>query len=476
MRDYVLLVFVIGLVPLILYRAWIGALAWTWIGLMNPHLYTWELRSFPFAQVIGVAFLVGWVFARDKRMFPLTPGIIGMCFLLAFVTLKNPFAWNQDVGLEHMESVLQGHGRRTAHFHVDLYAATGALVSLGSSCSQLGSFSACGAGSSRSGQEATYKVQGPEPSFIGGNTHIGVALLMVAPMFVAFMRDTNRRWLRLGAAAGVWLTLLATLFTYSRGAWLGLGAVATLLFLQSRRKALLLAIIIPIGLVGVAMVPEKLFERMDTIAEYKEDLSALQRLQSWGVATNVALAHPLGSGFTLDATPVEIWMTYANFHRPEFNRSNAAHSIYFQMLGDHGFGGLALFLIAVIGTFWTLARVRVSVRGRPELEPAWPLCKRPDDRTDWILRLRGVRKSRLLRSFLHVCHPRRNPVARGLVQPPCCEFSNRHCKRRNESLRTPSQRTLQHEDSRTLRTRSLPADRWRESADLQLRETPFRSP
>jgi probable O-glycosylation ligase (exosortase A-associated) len=105
---------------------------------------------------------------------------------------------------------------------------------------------------------------------------------------------------------------------------------------------------------------------VDSIAAYQEDLSAQQRLQGWGVATNVALKHPLGAGFTLDATPVDLWMTYANFRRPEFNRANAAHSIYFQMLGDHGFAGLALFLFVLFATFWTLMRVRMLVRGDPE--------------------------------------------------------------------------------------------------------------
>jgi hypothetical protein len=42
MRDLLLIVLVLGLVPLILHRAWWGALAWTWIALMNPHLYLWQ--------------------------------------------------------------------------------------------------------------------------------------------------------------------------------------------------------------------------------------------------------------------------------------------------------------------------------------------------------------------------------------------------------------------------------------------------
>ena len=365
MRDYVFLAFIIGLVPVILYRGWIGALAWTWIGLMNPHLYTWELSEFPFAQVIGLAFVAGWLVARDKKMIPLTPGVVLTCLLLVFVTLKNPFAWNQDVAWDRwnqyfkvvvgalLVSTLIYSPRRVRWF---LWVV---MLSIGVFYGVKGGLFAIGTG-------GNFHVQGPTPSFIGGNTHLGVALLMVVPMFLAFMRDTNNKWLRLGAVGSLWLTMLAVLFTYSRGAWLGLAVVGALLFLQSRRKALILAVIVPIAMVGGAMIPEKLFDRAETITEYKEDLSAMQRLQGWGVATNVALRHPLGSGFILDATPVDLWMSYANFHHPAFQRANAAHSIYFQMLGDHGFGGLILFLLVVFATFVTLVRVRACVRGDPD--------------------------------------------------------------------------------------------------------------
>ena len=365
MRDYVLLAFIIGLVPFILYRAWIGALAWTWIGLMNPHLYTWELSNFPFAQVIGVAFVIGWLFARDKRMPPLTPGVVLLFLLLVFVTFKNPFAWNQQVAwerwIQYFKVVVGALLVSTVVYspHRVRWLLWIVLLSIGIFFGVKGGLFALLTG-------GNYNVQGPTPSFIGGNTHLGVALLMVAPMFVAFMRDAKGRWLQLGALASLWLTLLATLFTYSRGAWLGLAVVGGLLFLQSRRKALILAVIVPIGMVGVAMIPEKVFDRAETIGEYKEDLSAMQRIQGWGVATNVALRHPLGSGFVLDAAPVDLWMSYANFHRPEFSRANAAHSIYFQILGDHGFGGLLLFLLIVITTFVTLVRARSIVRGDPD--------------------------------------------------------------------------------------------------------------
>lgn len=364
MRDYVLLAVVIGLVPFILYRAWIGALAWTWIGLMNPHLYTWELRNFPFAQVIGIAFLIAWFFGR-KKMIPTTAGVIGLCVLLAYVTLKNPFAWNQDEAWalwnQYAKIVVAALLIGTliyTPYRVRWFLWT-VLFSIGVFYGVKGGVFALATG-------GNFNVQGPVPSFIGGNTHLGVALIMVAPLFLAFMRDAQSVWLKRGALASFWLSLAAILFTYSRGAWLGLAAIAALLFLQTKRKLLVAAVLVPFAMGIMAYIPERLFSRMDTIAEYQEDLSAQQRLQGWGVALNVAIKHPLGAGFGLDATPVDVWMQYANFHRPEFKRANAAHSIYFQMLGDHGFLGLALFLFVLLATFLTLQRVKSLVTADPD--------------------------------------------------------------------------------------------------------------
>jgi probable O-glycosylation ligase (exosortase A-associated) len=285
--------------------------------------------------------------------------------LLAFITLKTPFAWNQEVAWDKWAQYFKVVAASLLIATV-IYSPSRVRWLLWTILFSIGVFFGARGGLFAIASGGQSHVQGPEPSFIGGNTHLGVALLMVAPMFIAFVRDTSSRWMRWGAIVGFWLTMLATLFTYSRGAWLGMAVVALLMFLESKRKALVLAFVIPVAMVGVGLIPEKLFNRVDTIAQYKEDLSAMQRLQGWGVATNVALQHPLGAGFTLDATPVDIWMTYANFQRPEFRRANAAHSIYFQMLGDHGFGGLALFLLVVFGTLWTLMRVRAVARSDPE--------------------------------------------------------------------------------------------------------------
>jgi putative inorganic carbon (hco3(-)) transporter len=371
MRDYVLLLIVLGLVPFILKRAWIGAVAWTWIGLMNPHLYTWTLARFPFAQVIAVSFFLSWLIARDKQRLPMTPGVVLMIVLLIFIVAKTPFAFFPDIAWDMAQ--------RYAKVVIVALLIPSVIYSplrirwfLWTILFSIGVFYGVKGGIFALATGGNAQVQGPEPSFIGGNTHLGVALLMVVPLFVAFIRDNVSKllntWLKRGAIAGFWLTMLAIVFTYSRGALLGLGAISSLLYLQTRRKLVLAVILTPLALSATALVPAKWFERAETIKTDREELdtSALARIQAWGVATNIALRHPLGAGFTVDAIPVDQWMDYANFHHPGLFKAQAAHSIYFQMLGDHGFIGLSLFAAMLIATFVTLWRVRRFTIEDPE--------------------------------------------------------------------------------------------------------------
>jgi probable O-glycosylation ligase (exosortase A-associated) len=113
------------------------------------------------------------------------------------------------------------------------------------------------------------------------------------------------------------------------------------------------------------MMPEHWYSRMDTIANYEEDSSALMRLNAWGTAINIANDRPLvGGGF--ETATGWVYQVYAPDRRwpPQ-----VAHSIYFQALGEHGWVGLFLYLWMYY-MFWRHASALIRMtRGRPEL--AW---------------------------------------------------------------------------------------------------------
>lgn len=70
------------------------------------------------------------------------------------------------------------------------------------------------------------------------------------------------------------------------------------------------------------------------------DELVMGRINAWWTCFNVAMDRPLvGGGFDM-YTP-EVFAKYA----PKPNDLHSSHSIYFQNLGEHGFAGLALFLL-----------------------------------------------------------------------------------------------------------------------------------
>ena len=67
-RDIILVILIVGLLPLCFFRTWIGLLVWTWMAFMNPHRLTWDFAySLPFSEWVAMATLGGLVFSSDRR-------------------------------------------------------------------------------------------------------------------------------------------------------------------------------------------------------------------------------------------------------------------------------------------------------------------------------------------------------------------------------------------------------------------------
>jgi probable O-glycosylation ligase (exosortase A-associated) len=370
MRDYVLTALIFALVPVSLARPWIGVLVFAWLGFMNPHKQTWGFaRDMPFALIIGVATLLGLFATRDRKPIPWTAELSLLAVMFAHFTLTSYTGWASADAWEQWEKVgkiflmifvltalIYGEKRIKAlvwviALSIGYYGLKGAVFTL------------------RTG--GVFNVVGPENTFISGNTSVAVGFIMTLPLLVFLMRIETRPWIKRGFAVLVAATIISAVFTYSRGALLGLAGVLPLLFLRSKRKLLLLVLLVPLVYFGDALLPERLVNRAQTIETYQEDSSAMLRLQSWSVAKNIALERPLvGAGFNFEyGIPDAQWLSYADFMvKDAQNYGRAAHSIYFQMLGQHGFVGLALFLLLILFTFKQLRSVRAQAARATDLE------------------------------------------------------------------------------------------------------------
>jgi probable O-glycosylation ligase (exosortase A-associated) len=158
------------------------------------------------------------------------------------------------------------------------------------------------------------------------------------------------------------LTLVSVVGSYSRGAIVALAALAVAWWFRSRNKILSLAIAGIFAFSAFAFMPDTFWDRINTIQTAQEDASFHGRVVAWQVAVNYANDHfPFGAGFygpQLDA----IFHSY--FPAEE---AHAAHSIYFQVLGEHGYPGLLIYLAIIVGAFWTSSRIARAARGHNEL-------------------------------------------------------------------------------------------------------------
>ncbi|MBT5812084.1 MAG: putative O-glycosylation ligase, exosortase A system-associated, partial [Rhodospirillaceae bacterium] len=194
---------------------------------------------------------------------------------------------------------------------------------------------------------------------------MALALVMVLPLMNYLRVTSQNKYVRRILIAGMILTTLGVIGSYSRGGLVGLVLVIGYSVLKLRRVGLAIATV-ALLLLAISFMPEKWAARMDTISSANEDSSFQNRLETWEVQYLIAEDRPLvGGGFSASQDS-SVYQRYS----PGAQRGWAAHSIYFQILGDHGFTGLILFLlIGAVG--WNNARkIERLCRNRPEFSAA----------------------------------------------------------------------------------------------------------
>ena len=204
----------------------------------------------------------------------------------------------------------------------------------------------------------------------GDNNHLALIFLMVLPFLYYLYQFSTRKIVRMGFLAVFFLMVLAVVATHSRGALLGLFAVALWIVLKSQHKFVGAVLIALCALMVVQLAPEKWTQRMETMQAADEDASFMGRLTAWKVSSAIAVAHPwMGGGFrAVQSHP--IWDRYKDspgllgfVETPVLARSGvAAHSIWFEVLGDQGIIGLLLFGALVLNVFWTRREIWKLVR------------------------------------------------------------------------------------------------------------------
>jgi probable O-glycosylation ligase (exosortase A-associated) len=207
----------------------------------------------------------------------------------------------------------------------------------------------------------TGRIWGPEGSFIADNNGLGLALNMTLPILFFVARGEPNKKLRWFLQATFFLSILAILFTYSRGAFLGLAVVVGYLFfsVQVRTKVVMICVLL-VGVPAILTVlPDQWFSRMGTLQEVDQDGSALSRLDAWKTAYRLALDYPLtGGGFQI----IDDTLIYAQYNPTAVDHDAGVHSVYFELIGENGFVTFGLFVALMISSVLSLRRIRRRLR------------------------------------------------------------------------------------------------------------------
>jgi probable O-glycosylation ligase (exosortase A-associated) len=367
MRDVLIFGIIFGLVPSMIKRPAIAALVFMWISLMNPHRLAYgPAYNFPFAMMVAVIVLIATTFSKEPRRYPFTPVTVLLVVLALWTTITSVFAITPQYAWPEWSRVIKTMLMvlitiMVINTEADLKKMTWILaLSLAVFGFKGGLFTLASGGA--------YRVLGPEGSYIAENNALALAFVMAVPMIWYVRLQAEKRWLRHALTAATVLTIIAAAGSYSRGALLAGGAMMIFLWLKSRNKVstgLVLLLMIPVVLLAM---PEQWHERMASIGDYQTDGSALGRINAWYFAMEVAKQNFMGGGFMV-FNP-SMFRIYA----PNPMDYHAAHSIYFQVLGEHGYVGLAIFLSLIAASWHTAGRIIKSTKHRPDLKWASDLA------------------------------------------------------------------------------------------------------
>ncbi len=165
------------------------------------------------------------------------------------------------------------------------------------------------------------------------------------------------RWMYLGL---FFACIAAGIGTYERDALIGIGVVMVALWLRSPRKAMWagIAAAVAVTLGGYVFESNSAWvQRMLTIGNTQES-SSLGRLLVWEWTLHFVQDHPFGGGFYAYVIDSITFPGTQAFPDPVIIHGKAFHSIYFELLGEQGWPGLALFGAIVTTTMVSLRRLR----------------------------------------------------------------------------------------------------------------------
>lgn len=366
MRDLMIALFLIAGLIVTLRKPWLGAILWIIISVLNPHLLGFKMATQPVAAVVAGTTVFAALIRRADFSIPWRAPLIWFAIFTVWISITylasgalddNYDMWNKVMKINFMFFIVYGLIVSRKQIDYVIWAVAASLCYYGV---KGGIFTIATAGA--------HRVWGPEGTFIGGNNELALALIIGTPLLWYLRNTVEPRWFKNGLVASMILCTAAALGSHSRGALLALAAMSLYFWIRSPNKGRIALVMMVVAPVLLGLMSQEWETRMATIQTYEEDQSAMGRINAWWMAFNLAKNNVFGGSFET-ATP-EFFMKYA----PNPNFIQGPHSIYFQVLGQHGFIGLFIYLAMWISTWMACNRIRSITREVAEKQDTYLLA------------------------------------------------------------------------------------------------------
>jgi probable O-glycosylation ligase (exosortase A-associated) len=364
-RDLAFIAFLVAFFGMGFKRPFLLVLVYVYIDIVSPQRLTYLLLNTVPISLIAVALAFGgWLLADDKRDTRVggRQVLIVLLMLYCWVTTtgadfpveakeKWDWVWKTLIFAAFLPLTLRTRLRIESLLLFMILSASSIII--------VGGIKTIASGGGGYGQ-LNLMVDNNSGLYEGSTiSAVAIAIIPVIFWFMSYGTIFKPDWRVKGfCLALVFACLLIPVGTSTRTGLLCIGLLALLSLRVVKRKALYLTVLAALGLAAVPFLPSAFTDRMNTIKTYDADASASTRLAVWQWTIEYAKTHPFGGGFEAyrgNHIRYDLKATAGAAQpgpRVEVDKARAYHSAYFEMLGEQGYFGLALWLaINVIGIF-----------------------------------------------------------------------------------------------------------------------------
>lgn len=366
-------------------KPFLFVLAYAYVTIVAPQrLSYYLLNSIPVVMIVAVLAIGGWLLTDDKRDVRVPPRVWMTAILLLYcgyttihadlpVEAWTKWEWVWKALLFGIFLPLTLRTKlRVESFLLFMILSVATIIVTGGIKTVLSG-----------GGYGTLALMVDNNSGLYEGSTISTVAVMVIPLILWLMRHGTifpPDWrVRTFGYALVFACLLMPVGTEARTGLVCVAVLGLLMLREVKRRLLYLGLIGLAGLMTVPFLPSSFTDRMGTIQTYEADASATTRIAVWAWTWDYVKDNPMGGGFEAYRqnrlyVPVVDNQAVGQMQRVEtsfvFDAARAYHSSYFEMLGEQGFFGLALFLAIHLGGVARMEILRRRYRGRDGPE-AW---------------------------------------------------------------------------------------------------------